>query len=134
MPRRPPKKWFYHCVERVKEEAPEVTDPEALCAWVWYHHAKPTTKKKILKEESNPGKPKDNPGKPTMEFHCVECDNYFWTRDLPTMCPFCGSREIDELTGRRERIINLMKRAIKDPETPEHLKRALAEKLQEVKA
>jgi Flp pilus assembly protein TadD len=53
MPRRPPKKWFYHCVERVKEEAPEVTDPEALCAWVWYHHAKPTTKKKILKEESS---------------------------------------------------------------------------------
>jgi len=124
MPRRPPKKWFYHCVARVKQEAPEVTDPEALCAWIWYHHAKPATRRKILAEENNP--------EPTMEFHCVECDNYFWTRDLPSMCPFCGSKEIDELTGKREKIINLMKRAIKDPETPEHLKHALTKKLEEV--
>jgi hypothetical protein len=45
---RPPKKWFYKCVRTVKREAPKVTDPEALCAWIWYHHMKTVTAKQIL--------------------------------------------------------------------------------------
>ena len=32
MPRRPPKRWFYRCVKRVKEEAPEVKNPQAFAA------------------------------------------------------------------------------------------------------
>jgi hypothetical protein len=47
--RRPPKKWFYNCVRTVRREAPDVDDPEALCAWVWYHHMKKPTKQQILK-------------------------------------------------------------------------------------
>jgi hypothetical protein len=52
MPRRPPKRWFYRCVRRVKEEAPEVKNPQALCGWIWHHHAKPSTKRKILATEN----------------------------------------------------------------------------------
>ena len=47
--RRPPKKWFRNTVKTIREEAPDVDDPEALAGWIWYHHMKPATKKQILK-------------------------------------------------------------------------------------
>lgn len=47
--RRPPKKWFRNAVRTIREEAPDVDDPEALAGWIWYHHMKPATKKQILK-------------------------------------------------------------------------------------
>ena len=36
---RPPKEWFYRCVRAVSQ-APGVSTPEALCGWIYYHHAK----------------------------------------------------------------------------------------------
>ena len=51
MPRRPPKKWFYESVRAVKKYNPDVDDPAALVAWVWYHHARPGTKNRILQKE-----------------------------------------------------------------------------------
>lgn len=45
---RPPRKWFYRCVRTVRREVPEVKNPEALCAWVYWHHAKLPTIKEIL--------------------------------------------------------------------------------------
>lgn len=46
-PGRPPKKWFYRCTEAVETKA---DDPAALCGWIWHKHAKPVTKRIILKE------------------------------------------------------------------------------------
>lgn len=51
MPRRPPKKWFYATVKRIRREAPEVDDPEALAGWLWHHHMKPRIKRSILRAE-----------------------------------------------------------------------------------
>jgi len=51
LPRRPPKKWFYRCVKRVGELRPEVTDPKALCGWLWHHGMKRLTKKRLLEAE-----------------------------------------------------------------------------------
>jgi hypothetical protein len=51
MPERPPKKWFYRCVKRVREKAPQVSNPKALCGWIWHHHAKASTKRQILRAE-----------------------------------------------------------------------------------
>jgi len=45
---RPPKKWFDRCVRTVKRESPEVYNPQALCGWIWYHHAKPATIREIV--------------------------------------------------------------------------------------
>ncbi|MEM2169870.1 MAG: hypothetical protein QW186_08755 [Candidatus Bathyarchaeia archaeon] len=50
-PRRPPKKWFYRAVRRIEEEHPEVDDPYALAAWVWHYWMKPSTRRRILREE-----------------------------------------------------------------------------------
>lgn len=50
MPRGPPKEWFYYVVKEL-EKRPEVTDPRALAGWLWYHWAKPETKRAILKGE-----------------------------------------------------------------------------------
>jgi len=46
--RRPPREWFYPVVEKIRKEAPQVDDPEALAGWIWYHWMKPKTKKAIL--------------------------------------------------------------------------------------
>ena len=50
MPKRPPKEWFYYVVGEL-EKRPEVTDPKALAGWLWYHWAKPETKRAILRGE-----------------------------------------------------------------------------------
>jgi hypothetical protein len=46
--KRPPREWFYPVVEKIKKEAPQVDDPEALAGWIWYRWMKPRTKKAIL--------------------------------------------------------------------------------------
>lgn len=46
--KRPPKEWFYPVVEKIRREAPQVDNPEALAGWIWYHWMKPSTKKAIL--------------------------------------------------------------------------------------
>lgn len=46
--KRPPKEWFYPVVKKIKKEAPEVDNPEALAGWIWHHHMKPKTKNAIL--------------------------------------------------------------------------------------
>jgi hypothetical protein len=38
-------------VKRVSELRPEVTDPKALCGWLWHHGMKRLTKKRILEAE-----------------------------------------------------------------------------------
>lgn len=48
--RRPPKKWFYHSIRAVKKYNRSIKNPEALVAWIWYHHTKPATKREILKK------------------------------------------------------------------------------------
>jgi hypothetical protein len=48
MPRRPPKKWFYSTLKRVKK-IKGIKSPERLVGWLWYHHMKPSTKRAILK-------------------------------------------------------------------------------------
>lgn len=47
--RRPPREWFYHVVDKIRREAPQVDNPEALAGWIWYHWMKPSTKEAILK-------------------------------------------------------------------------------------
>lgn len=89
MPERPPRKWFYRCVRKVKQKAPQVDNPKALCGWIWHHHARASTKRQILRAEKMR---KSNP----------------------------------------DRIIKLMKLAIKSPKTPKHLKLALRKKLKEM--
>lgn len=52
MPRRPPKKWFYEAVEALRRK-PDITDPEAVAAWQWYHGLDRQQKQTILKEEES---------------------------------------------------------------------------------
>lgn len=47
--KRPPREWFYPVVDKIRKEAPQVDNPEALAGWIWYHWMKPSTKKAILK-------------------------------------------------------------------------------------
>lgn len=46
MPSRPAKKWFYSCVRSVEGK---VDDPEAVCAWNWYHHMSEARRREILR-------------------------------------------------------------------------------------
>ncbi|MEO0143994.1 MAG: hypothetical protein ABIL45_03565 [candidate division WOR-3 bacterium] len=48
--KRPEKNWFYHCVNSVRRKAPEVDNPQALCAWVWYYHMGEGRLREVLKE------------------------------------------------------------------------------------
>jgi hypothetical protein len=48
MPRRPPKKWFYSTLKKVKRVR-GIKSPERLVGWLWHHHMKPSTKRAILK-------------------------------------------------------------------------------------
>jgi len=51
MPGRPPKEWFYHCVEEVSKN-PDIDDPYTLCGWIWHHWMLPSTRRKILRGET----------------------------------------------------------------------------------
>lgn len=50
MPKRPPKKWFYRCVKKVRRKG--VKDPNAVCAWLWHHRMKQTTRRRLLRGEN----------------------------------------------------------------------------------
>jgi len=50
-PSRPPKHWFRRCVKSVKSTRSKSKNPEALCAWNWYHQVSPTRRKEIYAEE-----------------------------------------------------------------------------------
>lgn len=53
MPRRPPKKWFYAMVERLKKEYPNYPPAriEKIAAGVWYKKYGPETKAKVVSAE-----------------------------------------------------------------------------------
>lgn len=51
MPRRPPKRWFDECVASVSVD-PDVTDPNAVCAWNWYYHMSESRRRQILRGET----------------------------------------------------------------------------------
>lgn len=47
-PERPPREWFYACVRSVSKD-PSVTDPNAVCAWNWYHFMTRARRREILR-------------------------------------------------------------------------------------
>jgi len=50
---RPPKKWFYHCVERVmNENGVDEDTARKLCGWIFYHQMK--TKRPSESEPDDP--------------------------------------------------------------------------------
>jgi hypothetical protein len=51
MPRRPPRKWFYRVVAKIRKYRPQIKSPEAVAGWLWYHGMKAATKAQILKAE-----------------------------------------------------------------------------------
>jgi len=48
--KRPEKQWFYNCVSSVRRKAKNVSNPEALCAWVWYYHTGEKRLRDVLKQ------------------------------------------------------------------------------------
>jgi len=51
VPRRPPRKWFYRVVRRLRGK---VDDPYAVAGWLWHYGMYPSTKRRILSQEGNP--------------------------------------------------------------------------------
>lgn len=68
MPRRPPKKWFYEMVERLKKEYPNYPPAriEKIAAGVWYKKYGPTTKAKVVSAEHQPLNPKTEHHSPSV--------------------------------------------------------------------
>jgi hypothetical protein len=55
---KPPKKWFYQMVKKVKSK--KVTNPEAVVGHIWYHRMKPAKRaEKRQAEGKTYGKAKD---------------------------------------------------------------------------
>jgi hypothetical protein len=48
MPKRPPKKWFYSTLKKVKK-VKGIKSPQRLVGWLWHHQMKPATKRAVLK-------------------------------------------------------------------------------------
>lgn len=59
MPKKPPKRWWYSCVEGVKK-GEYADDPEAVCGNEWYHNKTNKERKKIVKREELRSKKKKN--------------------------------------------------------------------------
>lgn len=51
MPKRPPKYWFRKCVKKIKAGKRKISNPAAICGWLWFHKMKPETRVRLLKEE-----------------------------------------------------------------------------------
>jgi len=57
-PIRPPKRWFDKTVKALKQRR-EITDPEAVAGWIWFHRLTPTMRQVILKSEGVKATKKD---------------------------------------------------------------------------